>query len=226
MSLNQGNDEDRQQALTQLCQLYWYPLYAYARKRGFKKPDAEDLTQGFFQQLLTRDSLGKLGQRETSKLRSFLLTSFQHYITSDWRKATALKRGGDAAVLALAWDDAEARFEIEGKSADDPERFFDRRWAVQTLENAMSRLKHEYVLGNKEALHRVLRPALEASSGKLDYAEMAQALDLSEGAVRTQVSRFRKQFRALLRDEIAATMGPDDSVNSELAYLQELLIEA
>jgi RNA polymerase sigma-70 factor (ECF subfamily) len=127
--------------LAQLCQLYWRPLYAYARKRGFSKPDAEDLTQGFFQQVLSRDSLGQVGRRETSKLRSFLLTSLRHYITSDWRKMTAQKRGGDAVLVELEeWDDAEAHFEVEGRSSDDPERFFDRRWAAQTLENHMKRL--------------------------------------------------------------------------------------
>lgn len=140
---------------------------------------------------------------------------------------TAQKRGGDAVLVELEeWDDAEAHFEVEGRSSDDPERFFDRHWAAQTLENHMKRLQNEYALGNKEALHDVLKPALEASRERLNYAAMAQTLGLSEGAVRTQVSRFRKQFRALLRDEIAATMGPEDCVDTELVYLQELLINS
>ena len=224
MSLHQGSEEDRQQALGQLCQLYWYPLYAYARKRGFAKQDAEDLTQGFFCQLLGRESLSKLSLRESGKLRSFLLTALQRFITSDWRKASALKRGGDVQVLSLEWDDAEIRFEVESGSVDDPEQFFDRRWAAQTLENAIARLRHEYSLGNKAEVFEVLKPALGLGSRALDYAEMGEALHLTEGAVRTQVSRFRKQLRALLREEISSTIGVDDDVDTELVYLQELLM--
>lgn len=223
-SLNDATEENRQQAMAQLCKLYWYPLYAYARKRGLTKPDAEDLTQGFFHRLLANESLPKIAERDQGKLRSYLLTSMQHYLTSDWRKATAEKRGGGNTILSLETEDAEARYAVDPGTDQDPEHFFDQRWASQTFENAVKRLRHEYALGGKETIFAALEPALSLGGSRLDYGDIASILEISVGAARTQVTRFRKQFRALLREEIAMTLGPEDDIEDELHYLQHLLI--
>lgn len=208
---------DSREALADLCGRYWYPLYAYVRRRGHGAAEAEDLTQGFFATLIEKNYLGD-ADRSRGRFRTFLLTSLKHYLANEWHRGRARKRGGGAPVLSLDVDDAEARFRLEPAEATTPEEVYDRRWAHLQLGNAMERLAAEMEETGRSERFTTLRPYLTGQGADVPYRDAARSLGTSEGAVKVAVHRLRKRFGELLREEIAATVA-EAEVDDELRHL-------
>ncbi|MCW1924958.1 sigma-70 family RNA polymerase sigma factor [Luteolibacter arcticus] len=220
-----GSPADRQVALERLCADYWYPLYVFARRQGHPRPDAEDLTQGFFHYLLERDLFSAASQ-ELGKLRTFLLTIFQRYIGDVRGRELAQKRGGGRELLSLDIGYAEIRYEAEPRDVATPEAHFDRSWAMSVLHAALHELgENERASGRGEqfaAVEAFLSPAAVAEG---NYEAAAAMLGMNGEAVRKLVSRLRAKFRDCLRRQIAATLheATVEQVDEELMALKAAL---
>jgi RNA polymerase sigma-70 factor (ECF subfamily) len=208
-------------ALEQLCETYWYPLYAYARRQGYSPADAEDLTQQFFAWLLQRDWLGR-ADPQRGRFRSFLLTSFGHFLANEWDKARAQKRGS-GRVVSLQRDEAEVRCMREPVDHLTPEQSFEWRWALALLEQVMNRLGAEFARDGKQELFEILKPCLLGDRTAQPYAALASTLGMTEGSVKVTVHRMRQRYRKLLRDEIANTVGNPGEVEAEMRHLFAVL---
>ena len=206
------------QALARLCERYWYPLYAYVRRRGNNSADAQDLTQSFFARLLERKLLKQIAP-EGGRFRSYLLTALKHFLTDEWEKGQAQKRGGGQRILSIDEQTAENRYKIEPVDTLDPERLFERRWAMTLLETTLARLEEEYRASGKAEWFSQLRDVLLEEANAPGYAEIASRLGASEGAVKVAVHRMRKSFRRLLREEIADTVAGPEEVDEEIRHL-------
>lgn len=209
---------ESESALEQLCRSYWYPLYAYARRHGHSKEDAEDLTQGFFARFLKRNYLEGLSS-EKGRFRAFLLTALKRYMANEFDYANRKKRGGGVAPLSLDWQDAENRYLIEPADHLSPDKLYDRAWALTLLERVIGQLREECVREGKAELFERLKPFLMIGKSAIPYPEAAADLKLSEGAVRLAVHRLRRRYRELLRQEIAQTLSNPEQVEEELGAL-------
>jgi RNA polymerase sigma factor (sigma-70 family) len=209
-------------ALEQLCQAYWPPLFSFIRRQGYSPPDAQDLTQGFFAWLLESDHL-QLADPELGKFRSFLLIRLKHFLSDERKKAQAQKRGGGQALLSIEADLAE----VDGRepAAPDltPEQAFDRRWAIMVLERSVERLREEYAAADRLALFEVLKRCSLIGAGGLSHAEAGALLGLTESAVKSAAHRLRQRHRQLLREEIAQTVSAPVDVDEELRYLVSVM---
>lgn len=205
-------------ALEQLCQTYWFPLYAYVRRRGHAKADAEDLTQAFFARLLEKNFLTGL-DNEKGKFRAFLLAALKHFLANEWDKAQAQKRGGGATHLSLDWQTADTKFQVASQNEPSPDKAFDREWALALLARVIERLQAECVAEGKGKLFEQLKVFLMAGKSESAQAEVARALGMEEGAVRVAVHRLRKRYRALLRNEIANTLSDEAMLAEEMRAL-------
>jgi len=210
------------EALERLCQTYWFPLYAYVRRRGHDAEDAKDLVQGFFARFLEKDYLGDVDRRK-GKFRSFLLASMNHYIAYETAKATAVKRGGKSVILSLDEESAEGRYLLEPSTEESPERDFERRWAVTLLREAMSRLEGEYAEAGKGELCERLKPFLTDRPEDGAYAAAGTELDLTKSAVTSLVHRMRKRYRELVREEVANTVAQPLEIDEEMGHLFRVL---
>jgi DNA-directed RNA polymerase specialized sigma24 family protein len=204
-------------ALAALCALYWYPLYAYIRRRGHGANEAHDLTQGFFTRLLKKDFLAAV-DREKGKFRSFLLAACNHFLANERDRARACKRGGGRRVLSFNAADAEGRYLAEPADDLTPERLFERRWALALLQQVMTRLRDEFEARGKGRLFDRLRGFLVGEKGA-GYRRAADELGLSEGAIKVAVHRLRQRYRELLHEEIGRTVGGADEVEEEVRAL-------
>lgn len=207
-------------ALEELCRSYWFPLYAYARRRGYGREDAEDLTQGFFHQLLQRRDLAALDAQK-GLFRAFLLASFKHYMANDHDRATRIKRGGDRFILSLDWEEAGRKFEMMDTHALSPDRVFDREWASALLRLVLARLRDEWAAKGKSELFDALKGFLTADQSDARYDEAARQSGLSEGNLRVITHRLRKRYRELLINEIAHTLSDPTGAQDELASLMK-----
>jgi RNA polymerase sigma-70 factor (ECF subfamily) len=215
--------EPARRALDELCRIYWYPVYAYARWCGAGPADAEDLTQGFFARLLERDDLGRV-EEDRGKLRSFLLRALRNYSASDHRRSTAQKRGGGTVAVSIDVDEAEDRFREEPADHDDPSRLFERRWALSLIEEAFARLRREYDEKGNGELFEALSPFLAGRERGSDrYAEVGERLAMSPGAVQVAVHRMRKRYRGHLEAAVAETVARAEDAPEELRYLLRVL---
>lgn len=205
-------------ALAELCQTYWFPLYAYVRRRGHNKPDAEDLTQIFFSRLLEKNLFANLDS-EKGKFRAFLLASLKHFLANEWDRSQAQKRGGGAAHLSLDWQTADAKFQVAATNEPSPDKAFDREWALALLAKVIERLQKECEADGKIKVFEQLKMFLTAGKADSAQAEVAKVLGMEEGAVRVAIHRLRKRYRALLRDEIAQTLTDKSQVDEELRAL-------
>ena len=223
MVLNAGRSDSTsaRNALAQLCQTYWYPLYAYVRRRGASPEDAEDLTQGFFARLLELDSLADV-RREKGKFRSFLLASLNHYLSDEWDRERAQKRG-KGRVIPLEAGEAEARLSREPADTITPEKLFERKWAMTLLEAVVQRMQREYESAGKGPLFMALRFSITGEKAEEPYAKLSEELGLSEPALRVAVHRLRQRYRQLLRDEIARTVATEAEVDGEIQHLYRAL---
>ena len=208
-------------ALGDLCQAYWYPLYAYARRRGYSPHDAEDLTQGFFARILKLNSLAEVG-RERGKFRAFMLAAMNHFISDEWDRTSAQKRAAQRTI-SLDAEMAENRYRSEPADKLTPESLFERRWAVTLLENVVKRLRGEYEASGQGALFMELRFAITGDKNTIPYAELASRLGLKEEALRVTVHRLRQRYRRALREEIAQTVADESEVVEEMNCLRRIL---
>lgn len=217
------NDTTRaHDALAKLCQTYWYPLYAYVRRRGQSPEDAQDLTQEFFARLLERNWVANADQTK-GRFRSFLLSAMNHFLADEWDKARAQKRGGGVPSVPLQFDTAETRYGVEPVESATPERIFERRWALTLLEEVLNRLRAEYEQEGKDNLFAMLHPCLVGERTAQPYAELAAKMGVNEGTVKSAVHRLRQRYRQLLRDEIASTVAGSEEVDEELRHLFAVL---
>jgi RNA polymerase sigma factor (sigma-70 family) len=216
-----ARDQDSPQAaaaLEILCRTYWYPLYAYIRRQGHDEPSAKDLTQGFFVHLLHKNRLDRV-QREKGRFRSFLLASLKNFLTDEWDKAQAQKRGGGQVVLSLDDDTAEDRYRLEPADNITPEKLFEQRWALTLLDQAKARLKEEYAQAGKDGFYERLRVFEAGDPGAPTYAEVAAEFSLTESAVKSAAHRLRQRYGELVREEVAHTVGSPAETDEELRHL-------
>jgi RNA polymerase sigma-70 factor (ECF subfamily) len=212
-----ASDSDSHSALTELCQIYWPPLYGYLRRRGHDREQAEDLTQGFFARLLERNDI-RTADPLRGRFRSFLLTALKRYVINEHERASAVRRGGRAPI-ALDFDDAERIYTHIAGSDDTPDRVFDRNWAVLCLDRALGSLRAEQDMAGKGALADALLPYLTDSGALPSYREVAAHLDVTEGAVKVAVHRLRQRFGAILRRQIMDTVLSPEEADEEMREL-------
>ena len=213
---------DTRRALEELIQAYWFPLYAYARRQGQPSAQAEDLVQGFLTRLLEKKDLAGV-DRAKGWFRSFLLASLKHFMANEYDKKRALKRGGSARVISIDALDAEARYAVEPAHDMTPDRLFDRRWALAVLDQVLWRLRQEYTNAGKDHLFETIKDCLTPHRGRSSYAQLAQCLEMTQGALKVAVHRMRRRYRDLLRDEIAQTVDSPLQVEEEITYLLNCL---
>jgi RNA polymerase sigma-70 factor (ECF subfamily) len=211
-----------QAALEKLCRTYWYPLYAYVRRRGYPAQDAQDLTQAFFARLLERNWVGD-ADRDQGRFRTFLLTAMSRFLSDEWDKMRAQKRGGGVIHVPVQVDTAETRYGHEPADNCTPEQCYEHQWALTLLDDVLQRLRTEYEHAGKGELFAWLNSCLVGSRETRPYAELAVQLRMNEGAVKMAVHRLRQRYRKLLRAEIAETMAATEDVDEELRHLFAVL---
>ncbi len=214
---NKRTPEGRE-ALGNLCQAYWYPLYAFVRRMGYEPDQAADLTQAYFLRILEKDYLREVRQ-EDGRFRSFLLASLKHFLANEWDKAHAQKRGGGELHLSLDTDKAERRYLVEPADGLTPEKLYERQWAKRLLKRVYDRLVLELTKAGKTDQLEQFKPYLLGEEPQLPYKLAAEELGTSEGAVKTGVHRLRRRFGQVLRDEVADTVASEDQVEAEIRYL-------
>ncbi len=205
-------------ALEELCRAYWYPLYAYVRRRGYEAHEAEDLTQEFFARLLAKNYLADV-DRTKGKFRSFLLASLKHFLANEWDRAHAAKRGGDQPLLSLDTQTAETRYRSEPADELSPEKLLERQWALALLDQVLDRLQAEFVTDGKAEQFDHLKPFLTEGKGTTSYAAVATKLGTTDGAVKVAVHRLRRRYRELLREEISHTVATPAEIEEEIRHL-------
>jgi RNA polymerase sigma factor (sigma-70 family) len=217
-----GNPQrkDARSALVSLCENYWYPLYAYLRRRGYPADQAQDLTQEFFVRVLEGRYLDR-ADPEKGRFRSFILTSLRFFVADEGDRQRAYKRGG-GAVVPLEFSSGEDRFQREPAHNETPDRIFERRWALSVLDRVMETLRNEFVdHGRPEHFERLKVFLLGHSDAP--YAALAHEMNTSEGALKVAIHRLRKRYRELFRQEIADTVADPAEVESELRFLAAVL---
>jgi RNA polymerase sigma-70 factor (ECF subfamily) len=214
-----GSTPQAERALEEICRIYWYPLYAYIRRRGHSQQDAEDLTQEFFRQLLEHHWIADV-DREKGRLRAFLITSLKHFMAKEWRHASAKKRGGGQVNLSIDSGIAEGRYASAAKTPSmEAEALFDHEWALTLLDLTMKLLKDEYADAGKSERFALLKEGLFAPHQDMDYPSLAASLHLSVEATQVAVHRLRKRFRELYRMEVAQTLPPGANLDEEIRHL-------
>jgi DNA-directed RNA polymerase specialized sigma24 family protein len=208
-------------ALEIICQAYWYPLYAYARRCGQTPHDAQDLTQEFFRRLLEKRWL-ESADREKGRLRSFLIVALKRFMSNEWDRVTAQRRGGGRAQAPFDTAFAESRFAADSHALA-PEETFDRHWALTLISLTTGRLREEFTAAGKPGDYDALKTCLLADRGAIDYAGVAKQLGMNEGAARVAVHRLRKRFREIYREEIAKTLAEGADPAAELRHLAAAL---
>lgn len=215
-------DETGRVALASLCQSYWYPLYAFARRCGYDAEAASDLTQAFFARLLEKNYVSD-ADRTRGRFRTFLLASLKHFLANEANRERALKRGGGRAIVSIDVADAESRFRSEPAHALTAEKLFDRQWALALLESVLSGLREEYAAVGKVKLFDVLRPSLTFAPDAESYERIARDLGTSAGGVKIAVHRMRQRYRRRLRHAIADSVEHERDVEDEIRSLFEAL---
>jgi RNA polymerase sigma-70 factor (ECF subfamily) len=209
-------------ALAELCSAYWYPLYAFVRRKGHPPDEAADLVQGTFLTLLDRDGLAAVAP-ERGRFRSFLMAACSHHLADCCDRDRAIKRGGDVISISIDRLVAEGRYSAEPVNDWTPERLFDRRWATGLLEHAIARLEAEWTAAGKSALVSHLFPTLTGGRSDVPFAAIAAELGMTEGSVKMAASRLRKRYGEILREEIASTPADPADVEHEVQALYAAL---
>jgi len=214
------NDPEAEKALAELCEMYWFPVYSYIRRCGHSAQNAEDLTQGFFAQVLERDTFARANQSK-GRLRTFLLTCVRNYLHNEHERAGSLRRGGHVVVHL---DQAAAEERLSNEPSDDlpPDRQYQRRWALTLLINSLQILEKEYQTQGRSELFSQLRPFLGLGyESSVSYVELSSSLNCSVGSLRTQVSRLRQRWRDILFQQVSQTLDEPtiDEIKAELAEL-------
>ncbi len=208
-------------ALAELCELYWYPVYAFVRRRGYSQDDASDLTQEFFSRLLEKQYL-KDANPARGRFRSFLLGALRNFLANEWNREQCQKRGGGIGIIALDKAMAEGRYSLEPSNPETPESLFQRRWATEVLDRVMESFRESYRQEGRLNEFERLAPCLTGTAG-VSYADLARQWNTTEGAVKVAVHRFRKHYRQVLRQNIAATVASEAEVDDEIRFLLSAL---
>ena len=223
LAARQQSSPESAAALETICRAYWYPLYAFARRSGQAPHDAQDLIQEFFCRLLEKNWLDSASP-EKGKLRTFLIVALKNFLSKEWRRASAQKRGGGQAHIQMDTAFAESRLATDA-TASAPDEIFDRQWALTLLDLTVTRLQSEFAAAGKSADFDALKSCLTAARGDTDYAAIGRQLGMNEGAARVAVHRLRKRFREIYREEISSTLADGVSLAEELHYLAAALAQ-
>jgi DNA-directed RNA polymerase specialized sigma24 family protein len=218
LAAGRGSSKQAHVALEELCRTYWYPLYAYVRRQGHSREDAEDLTQGFFARLLEKNYLEGVTS-DKGKFRAFLLVTLKRFLANEWDHARCQKRGGGVPALSLDWQDADTRYQINPADHLSPDKLYDRAWAVIVLERVVTRLRDENEAEGRTGLYEQLKPFLMMGKSEILYGQAAATLKMTEGAVRVAVHRLRRRYRELLRAEISQTLANPAQADEEMQAL-------
>jgi RNA polymerase sigma factor (sigma-70 family) len=213
-----SSSPDSHRALASLCETYWYPLYAYVRRRVPDVNEAQDLTQAFFAELLEKNFVGA-ATPQRGRFRAFLLTAFKNFMSKQWEKARAQKRGGGRPSISLDFDSADSGLRIDPASGLTAEQIYDQQWAIALLDRIMQRLQLEFERAGKEQQFGELKAYLVGDFTGTTYAQVAKTLNMTEAAAKKAASRMRKRYRELLKDEIAQTVASPDGVDDEIRNL-------
>jgi len=225
MATRGGSDASRR-ALDELCATYWFPLYVHARRSGLGEADAQDLVQGLLADLLERGGGLDGADQGKGRFRTYLLGALRHHGTSEARAGRALKRGGGSVVsLEAARADGSVATRYQGMSLDDlsPDEAFDRAWALELIRSCKDQLRAEYEARGRLAVYEALEDILDGGSGARTYAERAEELDCSLGALKVTAHRLRRRMGELIRAEVAGTVSDPMDVEAELSLLIEAL---
>ena len=214
--------DEARASLEELCASYWYPLYAFARRRGKAREEAEDTIQSFFAQLLERDDFAT-ADPQRGRFRAFLSGALRHHMANEWDHATAEKRGGGRAMLSIDWEVADERFGRELAVEKSPEELFERDWALSVLDSALDALRLEYTEREQDALFEVIAVELGGGASDRSRAEQASDLGMTEGSLKTAISRARTRFRDRLREVVADTLADPADADQELMRLFDAL---
>ncbi|MGI9467788.1 MAG: RNA polymerase sigma factor [Rubripirellula sp.] len=218
------DSSESQAALATLCEAYWFPLYAYARRRTDNEHMAQDLTQGFFVYLLEKQSFSK-PSLERGRFRSFLLTAFKNFMANEWNKANSKKRGGDQTLISLDFDDGETRFQIQPAISMNPDKAFDRQWVLTALDRVLNQLRQELSdRGQSNAFEELKSTLTEQGSDSL-YVSVAQKLDITPNAAKQTAYRLRLRYQQLFRSEISRTVEDQSEIDPEIHRLLDALSE-
>jgi RNA polymerase sigma-70 factor (ECF subfamily) len=222
LAANDGESTQAHTALAQLCRTYWYPLYAFVRRKGHSPHDAQDLTQAFFARLLEKRYIEQ-ADRERGRFRTFLITALTHFLADEWDKARRLKRGGGREIISLDAASAEERYRLEPLDQLDAAKLYERRWVTTLFDQVLARLEQEFRDSGKGELFDQLKGSLLAEERGLSYAEVGARLSLTESAIKQTVHRMRRRYRELFREEIGQTVASPGEVDDELKHLFAVL---
>ena len=222
MSAGHTSSPDSRRALESLCETYWYPLYAYVRRRVADVSEAQDLTQAFFAELLEKNYVGSATPNR-GRFRAFLLTAFKHFLSKEWEKAKAQKRGGGRAPIPLDFESADSKIRIETASGLTAEQFYDQQWAIALLGLIMEQLEAEFEQSGKTNLFEELKGFIIGDHAGTTYRQVAEKLNMTEAAAKKAGSRMRRRYRELLREEIAQTVEGPAEVDDEIRNLFTIL---
>jgi RNA polymerase sigma-70 factor (ECF subfamily) len=217
--------ERSREALAELFEAYWYPVYGFVRGQGLDDEDARDLVQSYFTALLDKRRLDGLNPG-AGRFRSFVLVSVRNFLSNERDRLTAEKRGGGKVIESLDMLVAERRLAHEPSRPADADRQFERRWAETVVRRSMTRLEREFRDAGREEQFRLISGTLNGTDGALPYAAIAERLDISEAGVKSLVHRTRKRFGVLLRGEVLQTLDRPDEVEDEIRYLLRVLSDA
>ncbi len=210
------------EALEKLCRTYWYPLYAFVRRKGHSPHDAQDLTQAYFARLLEKNYVAQ-ADRERGRFRTFLLAALTHFLADEWDKSRRLKRGGGREIISFDAVSAEERYRLEPINQLDAAKLYERRWVTTLFDKVLARLEQEFRDSGKGGLFEGLKSSLLAEASSLSYAELGVQVGLKEDAVKQAAHRMRRRYRELFREEIAQTVAGPGEVEAELKYLFAVL---
>ena len=209
-------------ALAELCRTYWYPLYAFVRRKGHSPPDAQDLTQAFFARLLEKNYVAQ-ADRERGRFRTYLLAALSHFLADEWDKTQRLKRGGGLEIISFDAASAEERYRLEPVEQFDAAKLYERRWVTTLFDKVLARMEEEFRDSGKGRLFEGLKSSLIAEDSGVSYAQLGAPLGLKEDAVKQAVHRMRRRYRELFREEIAQTVVGPGEVEDELKHLFAVL---
>jgi RNA polymerase sigma-70 factor (ECF subfamily) len=218
ISAGRDSSPDSKRALAALCETYWYPLYAYVRRRVPDVNEAQDLTQAFFAELLEKNYVG-CAVSDRGRFRAFLLTAFKHFLSKQWEKAKAQKRGGGRAPLSLDFESADSSVRIEPASGLTAEQFYDQQWAIAMLGLIMERVETEFEQAEKTKQFDELKGFIIGDHTGTTYAQAAERLKMTEAAAKKAASRMRQRYRELLREEISQTVAGPGEIEDEIRNL-------
>jgi RNA polymerase sigma factor (sigma-70 family) len=223
LAAGQRSNAKSRDALNSLCETYWYPVYAFVRRQGNDADAALDLTQEFFARVLEKNYFGHADPTR-GRFRAFLLTSARHFLSNERDRKRALKRGGATSIVSLDAETAEGTYQLEGRDDLTPEKLFDARWAMLTLDRALARLQRAYAAAGNPETFEGLKGFLTGDSADLSYAEVAKKLESTEAAIKVAVHRLRRRFREALVEEIAETVSSPAEIEAEMRHLRAAVI--